>query len=114
MNIADKIKSLRKEMGITQAELAMRLKINVVQIVRYETGASLPSVNLLTKIARFFEVSTDYLIFGEDKEMAHKTRIYDTSFLELFRRINQLKKGQRDKIKWTIEALLDKEVKHSA
>ena len=111
MKISNRIKNLRKELGLTQVELANKLKMNVVQIVRYERGSSVPSVKVLAKIASFFEVSTDYIIFGEDKDLSKKTRIPDREFLDLLRRINRLKKGQRDRLKWTITALLDKELK---
>ena len=52
----------------------------------------------------------DYLVFGQDKSFTAKTKINDTDLLELFRRINNLKKSQRDKIKWGLEAMLEKEL----
>lgn len=109
MRMGDRIRTLRKEMGLTQQEFADRVGIHIIQITRYETGKSVPSVNVLDKIAKFCEVTVDYIIHGTDKEMAKRTRVNDTELLDLFRRINNLKKGNRDRLKWAIAGLLNNE-----
>jgi len=64
--IADKLKDLRKEKELSQIELANLLKIDKSTIAKYETGAAVPSVHMLFSIAKFFDVSTDYLLGLED------------------------------------------------
>jgi len=49
-------------MGISQYELAERLKFSRGQIANYEQGTREPDFYTLGKIADFFQVSTDYLL----------------------------------------------------
>lgn len=58
----EKLKKLRKEKGITQSELAKIVGVSTSMIGMYETDARKPSYEVLTKIAQYFRVSTDYLL----------------------------------------------------
>jgi len=60
--IADKVKTLREKRGITQAELAKRLGITRSGVNAWEMGISVPSTQYIVALARFFDVSTDYLL----------------------------------------------------
>lgn len=55
-------KSLRMEAGLTQTDLSKRLKISRSAISMYECGEREPDLEILEKIADFFQVETDYLI----------------------------------------------------
>jgi len=57
---------MRERAGLTQVQLADRLMADNVQISRYETGAIVPSLETLTKVADIFECSTDYLLGRSD------------------------------------------------
>ena len=63
-----RIKSLREEKGISQAELAKRLYITRGAVNAWETGKAIPSIDKLMDLARFFRVSTDFLLGIEQKE----------------------------------------------
>jgi len=63
---AERIKILRLEKKLTQIEFAKKLNMSNGTIGSWETGAVLPSVSVLIKIADFFEVSTDYLLGRTD------------------------------------------------
>lgn len=56
------LKSLRKEKGWTQQEVANLLGIERSTYTRYETGASEPNFEILEQLSRIFDVSTDVLI----------------------------------------------------
>ena len=60
--IADKIKTLREKRGITQSELANRLGITRSGVNAWEMGISIPSTQYIVLLAKFFDVSTDYLL----------------------------------------------------
>ena len=60
--IADKIKILREKQGITQAELAARLGITRSGVNAWEMGISVPSTQYVVLLAKFFDVSSDYLL----------------------------------------------------
>ncbi|MBR4927099.1 MAG: helix-turn-helix transcriptional regulator [Alphaproteobacteria bacterium] len=58
----NKVKELRKEKGLTQAEIAKILNIKQQSYLRYEQNTAEPSFEILVSIARFYGVSTDYLL----------------------------------------------------
>ena len=110
-NLGKRIYNLRKDMNLTQDQFGAKLKIHGRQLARYEATKAIPSIETIKRISDFCEVSIDYLIYGKDKKLISKTKLNDLQLLDLFRRVDRLKKGQRDRIKWGIEALLDKEAK---
>lgn len=105
--VATKIRALRKELGTTQRELAEKVGIHPAQLARYELGLSIPSLGVLIKLAKYCEVSIDYIVFGVDKDAAKRSRVQDQELLDLTRRIDNLKRPQRDKVKWAIKSLLN-------
>lgn len=60
------LKSLRKENGLKQSELAKKLGIGQSTIVGYEKGLHEPTAEILSRYANFFNVSTDYLLGRTD------------------------------------------------
>lgn len=63
--IAKNIIELRKESGITQAELAEKLNYTDKSVSKWERGASVPDISVLRDIANLFNVTVDYLITSE-------------------------------------------------
>lgn len=49
----------------TRQALAERIGIHVVQLRRYEAGASQPTLNVIGKLATALNVSADLLLFGK-------------------------------------------------
>ncbi len=62
--LGTRIAALRREAGISQAELARRLQVSPSAIGMYEQGRREPSAQMLVKLAQTFHVSTDYLLTG--------------------------------------------------
>ena len=62
LNIGDKITKLRNINNLTQIELARALHTSNSSISAYETGARIPSIDMVIEISRFFNVSSDYLL----------------------------------------------------
>lgn len=65
MDLGKNIKSLRKEKGVTQIRLAEDLKISKATIAYYEVNKRQPNLEMLVKLAKYFNVSTDYLLDNE-------------------------------------------------
>lgn len=61
MTLGEKIKLLRKSNKITQEALAKEINVDRSSIGKYETGTT-PSMDILIKIASYFNVTTDYLL----------------------------------------------------
>lgn len=66
MNFSEISKSLRKEKGLSQMQLAEALKVSNGCIAMIEIGKNDPTANTLLKYADFFQCSTDYLLGRED------------------------------------------------
>ena len=59
---SERIKILREEKGISQAELAKRLGVNRSIVSSYENQTRLPSIQMLSKLSYLFNVSIEYLL----------------------------------------------------
>ena len=66
MEIGKTISQLRKERKISQETLAKDLNIVRSTLACYETDRSHVPYELLVKIAKYFDVTTDYLLGLED------------------------------------------------
>lgn len=57
-----RIKELREGEGLTQKALAEKLNTTNSTVCDWEKGRTQPDLEMLAKLARLFEVSTDYLV----------------------------------------------------
>ena len=64
--LGKKLKELREERGLTQKQLATALGLNSVTYLHYEKDQREPPLSLLVEFAKFFDVSTDYLLGLKD------------------------------------------------
>ena len=64
--LAQTIKELRRARGINQEVLAECLDISTQAVSKWECGLSCPDIELLPKLAKYFDVSIDYLLTGRD------------------------------------------------
>lgn len=62
ITIHEQIAHLRKQRGLTQAALAADLGVSSQAVSKWENGLSCPDIQLLPRIADYFEVSTDELL----------------------------------------------------
>lgn len=62
MMIGEKIKALRKAKKLTQEQLAELLNISSQAVSKWETGMSSPDIDMLPRLAAFFQTSVDDLL----------------------------------------------------
>lgn len=62
LNIAEHIKRLRKQRGITQEDLAGFLGVSFQAVSKWERGDGYPDITILPSIANFFGVTLDELV----------------------------------------------------
>ena len=58
----DRLRYLREYQELSQAEVAKRLKITQATYSRYEAGIHQPSIEVLKRMSKLFNVSIDYLV----------------------------------------------------
>ena len=65
MNFSLRLKELREEKGFSQAQLARVLNVGVGSVGMWESTDRIPPAKKLSKIADYFQVTTDYLLGRE-------------------------------------------------
>ena len=63
VKFAQRLKELRLDNSLTQAELANALSVDQRTVSQWEKGIREPDFETLMKIARYFNVSADYLLW---------------------------------------------------
>ncbi len=66
--IADRIKRLREEGGLSQAQLAKRLHVTRSSVNAWEMGLSMPTIQYVVEMAKLFRIRTDFLLGLEEEQ----------------------------------------------
>lgn len=66
MELCEKLQELRKRRALTQEELAAALYVSRTAISKWESGRGYPNIDSLKAISRFFGVTIDDLLSGEE------------------------------------------------
>jgi transcriptional regulator with XRE-family HTH domain len=66
MELNEKLLELRKQKGLTQAELAEILFVSRTAVSKWESGRGYPNIDSLKAIAKFFGITIDELLSGEE------------------------------------------------
>jgi len=100
LDIGSKIMTLRKKFNLSQSELAKKVEVSRTIIGNYERDENTPSVDILLKIAKTFDVSIDYLI-GEGS-----LSTYDKDVLKRINDIEHLPNEDKQHIFYLIDNLV--------
>ncbi|MBE6135754.1 MAG: helix-turn-helix transcriptional regulator [Erysipelotrichaceae bacterium] len=63
-----RLRELRNKSGLTQNEIASKLKVSGQTILNWENGIYEPKINQLIELADLFNVSIDYLVERKNNE----------------------------------------------
>lgn len=66
MELGEKLQELRKQKGLTQEELAEILYVSRTAVSKWESGRGIPNIESLKSISKYFSVSIDELLSGEE------------------------------------------------
>lgn len=66
MEFNEKLQELRKQKGLTQEQLAEELYVSRTAVSKWESGRGYPSIDSLKAISKFFSVTVDELLSGEE------------------------------------------------
>jgi len=70
---AERIKRLREDKGVSQGQLAEVLGVSRPSLSAYENGTTPPDILVLDRAARYFEVSSDYLLGRQQGKSVEKS-----------------------------------------
>lgn len=62
------LKTLRSEKSVTQAELAETLGVSNRSVSRWENGATMPDLDLIIELAKYYDVEVGEILDGERKD----------------------------------------------
>ena len=81
--INERLKKLRKDFNISQVTLAKELGVSKQCVSNWENDNILPSIDMLIKISKYFNVSTDYLLGLEPKKTLDVSKLSNTQIAHL-------------------------------
>lgn len=79
MTTGEKIQKARKAHGLTQEELATRLKVSRQAISRWELNEVLPETDNVIQLCKTLNISTDFLLDGDAQGERRLTGTSDTA-----------------------------------
>lgn len=101
-NIGTQIKKKRKELHLSQAQLAEKVDLSIDYVSKLERGMRIPRIPCFVKILNVLDLSADEVLSDAlDKSYVSRTSAY-------IERIGKLSKEEQDRIFSMIEVFLDK------
>lgn len=95
VDFGKKLRTLRVQAGLTQAELAKRLNVTKAVVSYYENQERSPSPDVLIKIATIFHVTTDYLLGLSYRKMLDVTDLNDDELTLVQLTVETLRRNRR-------------------
>ena len=77
VDFSQRIKQLRKDKHMTQAQVAARIGVTASMVSSYETDIRLPSYEVMVQIADLFGVTVDYLLCRQNKRFLDISELSD-------------------------------------
>jgi transcriptional regulator with XRE-family HTH domain len=105
--LGERIKQLRTNKGLTQAELGKSVGLSYAQIGRYENKGMQPSAKVIKKLADALGVSPDYLLNGSAEEQA-TTHLKDIDLIKQFKEVELMSESDKHVVKRFLDALITK------
>lgn len=102
LSFGKRIAILRKEIGLSQTELANQLNTSVSVVSRYELDKMTPSVDTAKKLAELLNTSVGYLLGENDNAELFK----NPEMLRRFQDIDQFNDEDKKYILYTLDALI--------
>lgn len=95
INMGERLKDLRTKRNWTQKQVATRIGLAVSAVSSYELGTRYPSYDILIRLARLYNVSTDYLIGKEERRSIDISGLTEDEVNVVAQMIDVLRKKHR-------------------
>lgn len=97
-NLGNRIKKYRISIKMTQQEFAKRLGVTGASVSAYENGTRYPSLDIIVKIAKVLNITTDELLTGKREKvyldvakLDHNQRDFIAEMIRTFEEYNAMK-----------------------
>ena len=72
MNFSKAICQMRKQTKLTQEQFAELFDVSQQAVQKWESGASVPDVEKIIRIAKYFDISLDSLLMDNDNRVVEE------------------------------------------
>jgi len=103
VSLGKKLKQLRKEKGWSQDEFAYNAQIDGRQVSRYENERVMPSIEVVVKMAKAYNVSIDYLLL--DDVPRRPLDLHASKLAEKIMRVEQLSEEDERSLLHLLDAI---------
>ena len=93
--IGKHLRKLRKEAGLSYRKLGAAVGVSHNNLAVYEKDKFGPSLEIAVRIAKFFDVPLEYLLYGEKAQFRYR----DIELMELFALADELSEEYRTMVK---------------
>lgn len=97
-----RVKKLREKAGLSMDQLAKQMRITKSRVNMWENNGAVPRMNVLVELAKFFSVTTDYLL-GNDDVNAYLPN--NTRLSTLQRNLGKLSEAELEKAEGMLKAV---------
>lgn len=78
MTFAEKLKSIRKQVGMSQELLAEKFGVSRQAVTKWETGAGIPDIDNMVSISNLFNISIDELICNKGTTLKTSEYLFES------------------------------------
>ena len=100
------LKKLRKELNLSQKDVAINIGITDKTYANYENGNTEPNIDTIIKLAEFFHVTTDELLERKNLNIIDKGLLSNTE-INIIEIMKELNPRNLDKLQAYATALLE-------
>lgn len=105
--MGERIIQMRKQKELSQQDLAKLAEVHFTNVGKYEREEAVPSADVLNRIAKSLDVTTDFLLNGTMQDKAKNT-IKDDELLIQFKKVEQLPNDKKKLVKEFLDAFIFK------
>jgi transcriptional regulator with XRE-family HTH domain len=84
-----RVKDLREKSGLSMEQLATKLGVSKSRVNMWENNGTIPRGDVLIQLAKYFEVSTDYLLGNDDDSSISQTNAQLSSLQRNLGKLNE-------------------------
>lgn len=106
----ENLRTIRKKRHKNQLNVAIAVGVSQEIISMYENGVTVPSIDVLIKLAKYLETSTDYLLglTDNDTQIKYMDKTLNKKEQELFEKFTYLRTEDQLKLIGYAESLANK------
>ena len=97
-----RVKDLREKKSLSMEQLAKELKVTKSRVNMWENNGTLPRGEVLIELAKFFDVTTDYLLGKDDESQISLT---NEKLSSLQRKLGKLNEADLEKAEGMLKAV---------